>query len=128
MEKQPKRFGDYIKELRRDRDMTLKQVSDYLDISLTLLSDIESNRRRAFDSEKLEHFAKRLNLNEHERNCLYDLAGRENGTIPQDIEEVMMYTDAGDIARLALRKTKSGEITIEDWKKFIQSHEEGEDC
>jgi len=127
MEKQPKRFGDYIKELRRSRDLTLKQVSDFLEISLSLLSDIESNRRKPLENEKLDLFATLLSLSKHERNCLYDFAGRENGKIPQDIENTMMYTEAGDMARLALRKTKNGEITVEDWKRFIQYEEEG-DC
>ncbi len=128
MERQPKRFGDYLKELRRSRDLTLKEVSDFLEISLSLLSDIESNRRKPLENEKLDLFVQRLNLTRFERNCLYDYAGRENGKIPQDIEEVMMYSQAGDIARLALRKTNSGEITIEDWKKLIQGHEEDGHC
>ena len=128
MEKQVKSFGDYLKELRRDRDFTLKQVSDYLGISLTLLSDIETNRRKPLDADKLEAIIKWFGLSEHEKNCLYDYAGRDSNKIPQDIEDVMMYTEAGDLARLALRKTKSGEITVEDWKRLIQDHEEQGEC
>jgi transcriptional regulator with XRE-family HTH domain len=118
-----KRFGDYIRELRIEKEITLKQMSECLGISLGLLSDIENHRRSPFDKERLEIFADKVGLGEEGKNCLYDLAGRDSRRIPYDIEEVIMYTPEGDLARLALRKTKSGELTIEDWKRLIQKKE-----
>ena len=47
-----------------------------LGISLTLLSDIENNRRKPFDSERIEIFVKELKLSEKEKTVLYDLAGK----------------------------------------------------
>jgi transcriptional regulator with XRE-family HTH domain len=118
-----KRFGDFIREARMAREITLKQMAEYLGMSLSLLSDIENHRRNPFDREKLEIFAQRLNLSVAEISEMYDLAGRESNRIPIDIEDIMMYTPEGDIARLALRKTKSGELTIEDWKRLIREKE-----
>lgn len=40
--------------------------------------------------------------------------------IPKDIEDIMMNTEIGDMARLALRKTKEGKISAESWKRFIE--------
>jgi hypothetical protein len=100
-------------------------MAEYLDLSLTFLCDIESNRRKPLEAERLELFAKKFGLSDEDKNCLYDLAARESKAIPQDIEDVMMYTEAGDLARLALRKTKSGSIAVEDWKRFIQESESG---
>ena len=127
MEKKIKQFGDFIKEKRMSStgQITLKDMSERLGISLSLLSDIENNRRKPFDADKLEIFASELNLNSSEVDLLYDLAGRERGSIPSDIEDIMMYSDIGDMARMALRKSKTGEITIDDWKKFIQYKENG---
>jgi transcriptional regulator with XRE-family HTH domain len=34
-----KRFGDFIRETRMAREITLKQIAEYLGISLSLLSD-----------------------------------------------------------------------------------------
>ena len=119
------RFGDYIKQKRHEdpRELTLKDVSEMLGISLTLLSDIENNRRKPFDSEKIEIFVKELNLSEKEKTVLYDLAGKAKKEIPHDIEEIMMDGKIGEMARFALRQSNAGVIDEEDWKKFIRQIE-----
>lgn len=68
------RFGDYIKKKRREdpRELTLKDVADTLGLSISFLSDIENNRRKAFDSDKIEIFAKQLNLSEEEKATVND--------------------------------------------------------
>ena len=120
------RFGDYIKKKRMTdpRELTLSDVSKQLGISLTLLSDIENRRRKPFGAEKLELFANYLDLSEGERALLYDLAGRESGEVPSDIEDILMYEDVGDMARFALRQTNAGNATEEDWKQLIRKIEE----
>ncbi|MDR2090710.1 MAG: helix-turn-helix domain-containing protein [Clostridiales bacterium] len=125
MEKQPKRFGDYIKELRRSNEITLKDMAEYLDLSLAFLCGIESNGRKPLEAERLELLAKKFGLSDEDKNFLYDLEARESKAIPQDIEDVTMYMEAGGLARLALRKTKSGSIAVEDWKRFIKESESG---
>ena len=119
------RFGDYVKSKRHEdfRELTLKDVSEMLGISLTLLSDIESNRRKPFDSERIEIFAQELRLSEEEKTVMYDLAGRAKKEIPHDIEEIMMEGEIGKMARFALRQSNAGVIDEEDWKKFIRSIE-----
>lgn len=124
MERIARRFGDFIKEKRtRTGTITLKDMSERLGMSLSLLSDIENNRRKPFDTQKMEIFAKEVNLTEEEKNEMYDLAGRDNGGVPADIEEMFMYETVGDMARLALRKTMAGELNIDDWKEFIRQNE-----
>jgi transcriptional regulator with XRE-family HTH domain len=119
------RFGDYVKNKRHGdfRELTLKDVSEMLGISLTLLSDIESNRRKPFDSERIEIFAQELHLSEEEKTIMYDLAGKAKKEIPHDIEEIMMEGEIGKMARFALRQSNAGVIDEEDWKKFIRSIE-----
>jgi len=50
------RFGDYIKQkrLQHPDELTLKEVSKMLGISLSFLSDVENNRRKPFDKNKIE--------------------------------------------------------------------------
>ena len=91
-----------------------------LEISLSLLSDIENNRRKPFEEEKLKKFAAITGLSKEDTEKLYDLAGRERNEITLDIEDIMMNTEIGDMARLALRKTKEGKISAESWKRFIE--------
>ena len=119
------RFGDYIKLKRQKdaRELTLKDVSAELGISLSLLSDIENNRRKPFDADKIEHFSVFLNLTSEEKAVMFDLAARDTGEIPSDLEDVMMYGEVGELARLALRKTNAGVIKEADWKRFIREME-----
>ena len=119
------RFGDFIKKKRMNdpRELTLSDVAKELGISVSFLSDIENRRRRPFDPEKLEIFAGFLNLTEEETARMYDLASYENGEVPYDIEDTFMYEEVGSMARFALRQTKAGNATEEDWKRFIREIE-----
>ena len=126
MKERNMRFGDFIKRKRQDdpREITLKDMSERLGISLSLLSDIENNRRKAFDSDKIEIFATELNLSDEDKAVLYDLAGIDRGEIPSDIEDIMMYGEIGEMARFALRQSNAGKIGEEEWKRFIREIEE----
>ncbi len=120
------RFGEFIKKKRLadSRELTQKDVADQLGISLTLLSDIEKGRRKPFDSDKIEVFCRFLNLSDEDRELMYDLAAKETREIPSDIDETLMYTGSGDIARRMLRLTNAGVIQEEDWREFIRQIEE----
>ena len=119
------RFGDFIKQKRQDdsRELTLKDMSERLGISLSFLSDIENNRRKPFDKDKIEKFAQELNLSDEDKARMYDLAARDRREVPSDIEDIMMYSEIGDMARLALRQSNAGLIDEDDWKKFIRESE-----
>jgi len=116
------RFGDYIKKKRQEHpdELTLKEVSKMLGISLSFLSDIENNRRKPFDKDKIELFAEKMGIDSDEKAKMYDLAARDRGEVPSDIEEIMMYEEIGDMARVALRRSKEGKISKEDWEKFLR--------
>ena len=120
------RFGEFIKakRLADRRELTQKDVADKLGISLTLLSDIEKGRRKPFDSAKIEAFCKFLDLSDEDRSRMYDLAARETGEVPSDIDDTFMYTDIGDLARRALRLSNAGVIEEDDWREFIRQIEE----
>ncbi|MCL1859309.1 MAG: helix-turn-helix domain-containing protein [Oscillospiraceae bacterium] len=119
------RFGDFIKRKRMGdpRELTLSDMAKELGISVSFLSDIENRRRRPFDPEKMEIFARFLGLTEEETARMYDLASYENGEVPYDIEDTLMYDEVGTLARFALRQTKAGNATEEDWKRFIREIE-----
>lgn len=122
MREQFMRFGDFIKHKRLSdpRELTLKDMSERLGISLSFLSDIENNRRKPFDKSKIEKFAQVLNLSDEDKAKMYDLAARDRREVPSDIEDIMMYSEIGNMARLALRQSKAGILDEEDWKKLIR--------
>jgi transcriptional regulator with XRE-family HTH domain len=119
------RFGDFIrkKRLADPRELTMQNVADHLDISLSYMSAVENRHKRPFDGEKLEQLAGFLKLTEDETALMFDLASRENREVPYDIEETLMYEDVGDLIRYATRQSKAGLIKEEDWKTFIRQME-----
>ena len=123
------RFGDFIKKKRLNHpgELTLKEVSQMLSISLSFLSDVENNRRKPFDKDRIDVFAEKLGLTEEEKATMFDLAARDRREVPSDIEDIMMYGEIGEMARLALRKSNAGEINEEDWKRFIREMDKKQD-
>ena len=119
-----KTFGRFVREKRLDAgDITLKDIGGPLDISLSYYSDIEHDRRNPGEGFDYEMLAKILRLSEEEKAQMYDLAGKCRKTVPEDIEEVMMNTESGNMARMALRMTKAGIAKEADWKEFIRQLE-----
>ena len=125
MKEQNMRFGEFIKarRLQDPRELTLRDVSAALGLSLSMLSDIEQGRRRAFDDEKIQKFCAYLGLPPQDLATLRDLAAKDKGGIPADLEDTMMYSEIGSMARHALRLTNAGVGDEEDWKRFIRELE-----
>ena len=118
-------FGQYSRKKRQDSplDLTLREVSEKLGMSLTMYSDIEKDRRIPNDSFDYETLATLLGLDATEKALMYDLAARKKRTVPSDIEDIMMYSESGNLARMALRMTNEGTADEEDWKTFIRNLE-----
>ena len=117
-------FGRFIREKRLDAgDVMLKDIGYAVGVSLSYLSDIEHDRRNPGEGFDYEALAKLLRLTEDEKAHMYDLAGKCRKTVPEDIEEVMMNTESGNMARMALRMTKAGIAKEDDWKEFIRQLE-----
>ena len=93
-------------------------------MSLSLYNEIEKDRRAPSETFNYEGLAELLELDEGEKALLYDLAAKKKGVVPSDIEDVMMYSNSGSYARIALRLTNEGAASEEDWKKFVSALEE----
>ncbi len=118
-------FGQYLrkKRLESPKDLTLRDVSEQMGMSLTMYSDIEKDRRVPSENFDYEKMAEILSLDESGKALLYDLAARRKRTVPSDIEDTMMYSEIGNLARFALRMTNEGTANEEDWKRFIRELE-----
>ena len=117
-------FGRFIREKRLDAgDIMLKDIGYAVGVSLSYLSDIEHDRRNPGEGFDYEALAKLLRLTDSEKAHMYDLAVKCRKTVPEDIEEVMMNTESGNMARMALRMTKAGIAKEDDWKEFIRQLE-----
>ncbi len=84
--KKNKAFGDYIKTLRRTRDIGQRELSRFLGISPSYINDIENNKRPAPRKEIIKKIADILEAN---LEYLYDLAGKAKNSIPPDVPDII---------------------------------------
>ncbi len=63
-------FGEYIRQLRTDKGLTLTQLASQLDLDSANLSKIE-NGKREFDEKRLYKLATAFNLNMNELKTEY---------------------------------------------------------
>ena len=97
------KFGEYLANKRKEREMSLRMLAKELDVSPTYLSDVENNRRNALSYENLNKIIEILKLDEEEQKILYDLAGEAKDEIPADVENFVN----GNVEVIALlRKMK----------------------
>ena len=96
-------FGEYVKEKRMEKGISLRQLASKIGISPSYMSDIEKGRRYAPDKEKLEQLQKLLFVNEDEIQKFYDLAGLSRNEVPQDLPDYIINNDK---IKVLLRKTK----------------------
>ena len=121
MQEKNMRYGQFLrsKRISDSRELTLKDVAEELGVSFSFVSDVEQGRRKPYDEEKTQKLIRFLNFSEEDVALMYDLAARENSRIPRDLDDIMMYSEAGEMARYALRMTKKGAVSDDDWRRFI---------
>lgn len=82
-------FGEYINKKRREKNFSIRQLAEKLDISFTYLSDVEKGRAKAFKQETLKKIIEVLQLNKEETDILNDLAGESQNTVAPDVAEYL---------------------------------------
>ncbi|MCD7724953.1 MAG: helix-turn-helix domain-containing protein [Clostridiales bacterium] len=110
-------FGEFIKEKRVEKKITLREMASKLGVSAPFLTDVEKNRRNSFDIDKLNKIAVILELSEDEKELMLDLAGRTRDQIAPDLPEYIMERDYVSSALRTARDLDAGE---EEWKQFVE--------
>lgn len=112
-------FGEYVKEKRLARELSLRRFADQLGISPVYMCNIEKNRNPAPSESVLDRMAVLLLLTEQERRVFFDLAAKSKGStaISQDLPAYIMERD---LVRIALRTAKDVDATDDDWLEFIK--------
>ena len=110
-------FGEYIKQKRQERNITLRAFADMVGIAPSYMSDIEKSKRNAPTQEILDKMIEVLNLNDDEKNELLDVAATSKDAIAQDLTK---YVSENPNVRVALRKAKDLNIGDDEWIKIIE--------
>lgn len=109
-------FGAFIARKRLEKDVKLKPIAESMGVSVTYLSDIIKGRRNPPDMDGLEALAKALNLDQDEREEMFDLAGRDRNQVSPDLPDYIM-DEALPSARVALRRAKSLNLGDDFWQE-----------
>lgn len=110
-------FGKLIKEKRLKKNMTMKDVANRLELSVSYLSDIEKGRRNPLELDKLQELSKILSLTQEEKNQMMDLAGKERNEVSPDLSN---YVVKNQVVTDALRTAKNVDISEQEWFDFIE--------
>lgn len=110
-------FGEFIKEKRKERMLSQRELAALIGVSPVYVSYFESAKRNAPRHDRLIKIAEVLNLDEQEKQKLLFLAAQQKyyQSIP---DEIAGYIQDNDYAKDALRLAKECQITDDDWRFF----------
>ena len=109
------RFGAFLKNKRNTQEISIRPMAEKVGISAGHYCDIESGRRSPADRDFLELVIAILNLNDSDKQTLYDLWGKARSASPPDLTE---YINESQAARIALRVAKE-KASDADWQRFV---------
>ena len=112
-------FGEFIAAKRIEHQMTLRKMAEMLDCSAAFLSDVEKNRRKPLDLERLEKLSAILQLSDEDRVLMFDLAGNQRVIAP----DLPQYINENNCVRFALRKARDLNASEAEWQEFVQALE-----
>ena len=115
-------FGEYLTAKREEKDITLGELARKLEVSAPFLSDVEKNRRAPLTQERLEKLAEVLSLSVEEKAEMYDIVGRQKGSVAPDLPEYIMERDYVSAALRTARDLNAGEA---EWAKFVEDLKNG---
>ncbi|NCB27315.1 MAG: XRE family transcriptional regulator [Bacteroidia bacterium] len=117
MHKTTTNFGEYLKQKREEKQISLRELARRLEVSAPFLSDVENNRRAPLTEERLSTLADVLNLSEAEKAEMYDIVGHQKGLLAPDLNP---YVNDRPYVNAALRTARNLEANEEDWKCFVE--------
>ena len=112
-------FGEYLKQKRLDKEITLRGFAKLVDISPVYLCDLEKGRKAAPSMEVMQKMVSKLALNKEESERFYDLAALEQtakNPIPKDLNA---FLKDNRVIVSALRTAKDLDATDEEWQDLI---------
>ncbi len=112
-----KSFGELLTQLREKKDKTLRELARAIGVSAPFLSDVEKGRRSALTAERIDKVAEVLQLDQDERNALFDTAGKQKNSIPPDLPDYIMEHE---FVSAALRTARDLDASEEEWKRFVE--------
>ena len=117
MNTQYQNFGEFLQRKRTEKQITLRKMAEMIGITAPYLTDIEKDRRKPPEMEKLELISQILMLNDEDKTTMYDLAGKKRNSVAPDLPDYIMEHD---YVSAALRTARDLDASEADWLKFVE--------
>ena len=111
-------FGEFLREKRKGKGMTLRKFAEMAGISPVHMSYLETNQRPAPKDGTLERMAGLLLLSKDDEERFYDLAAA-SALAPRVSGDLPEYIMGHDIVKAALRTAKDLDATDDEWREFM---------
>lgn len=111
-------FGEYEKQLRMKKNISLTKAAKMLGISMSYLSSLENGNRPSPSNELLLKMVDLLELNSREKNKLFDLAA-ESKQPPALADDLVEYIYKYPAIRDMLRYSMECDMTEKDWDNVL---------
>jgi len=117
-----KTFGDYLRELRIIRDVSLRKLAKELKMDVGNLSKIETGRLKPpMKEDFIDDAADILKLKKEEKQHLIDIASHENGEYPRDIKKNLKEHSYIPVLLRTISNKKLSEEKIRELTKKLNS-------
>lgn len=113
-------FGEYIKQLRLDRGITLRRFAAMIGVSPEYECNMEKGRRPAPSTEVLQKIISVLLLNKEETDRLYDLAAQSKNAVNTVPEDLTGFINENRVVVAALRMAKDVDAGDDEWLAFME--------
>ena len=115
-------FGFYLRQLRKEKNVSLQTLADKLDVSITFLSLIENNRK-AIPTNYGEKLTEIFNLSPLQSKELKNSIDYSNKKISIDLHDM---NDAQQEVTLAFARTinTASQKKLDDLRKVLENDDE----
>lgn len=112
-------FGQYLRSVRQEKKISIRQLAKAVNKTPTYISDIEKGNNKPPERDLLAKIITALQLADlpDVRNDLYDLAAKERKDVPADIKEYLMENES--ILKI-IRMAKESPNEKQIWAKVSQ--------
>ena len=122
------KLGEYLKQLRRGKDYSLRDAEKLLGVSRTFICDLEngapfpSGNKKGEKTNLVQKYIEVYGLNEKEAENLKlmideSLLGKTSNNISAD---VVNYLKSNQVVQQVLRKAIETDLNEEEWQKFLE--------
>jgi len=102
------KFGSVIKEIRENRNLSIRGLASLCELSAAYVSDLETNKRNP-TLKVIKHMSENLKLTENEHKMMMDAFAHDRLQIPVDLLYYVIDNDLIESLKVLKKVDKDGQ-------------------